>query len=259
MRAGWDVLVLLLFAPAAGFAVEVPASGGYFPYFADGAGWTTTFHLTCMSSSGCIADIAVYGSDGRNLPVRMKVTTSEFGNDVVQDVAGARFNLQLYRFSSVMLQTLGTAPSLTTGSLDMTANGPMAGFAVLRQRAEGRADYEATVPIEPRSFYDSGTVAFDHRGGGATGIAVANLSATSSAEIRVQGLDLGGNILFSTVLTLEARNSMAFDAALRYPETRNRAGIIRFFVPGGAIGGMAFRFNPTGPFTTTPFFTNDNR
>jgi hypothetical protein len=189
----------------------------------------------------------------------MKITTSEFGNDIVQDVAGARFNIQIYRHSSVIMQTLGTAPSLTTGGLDMTANGAMTGFAVLRQKSDGRADYEATVPMEPRTFYDSGTVAFDHRGGGSTGIAVSNLSATTSAEVRVQGLDLGGNILFSSAVALEPRNTLSFDAAIRYPELRNRVGIVRFYSPGGTLGGMAFRFNPTGPFTTTPFFTNDNR
>lgn len=241
------------------FGVDVPVTGGYFPYFADGAGWTTTFQFTCLSASGCLADISAYGSDGRNLPLRLKVTTSLFGEETVQDVAGAKFNLQIYRHSTVILQTLGTAPSLTTGGLDMTANGAMTGFAVLRQKSDGRADFEATVPMEPRSFYDSGTVAFDHRGGGATGIALTNLSPTVSAEVRVQGLDLGGSILFSQTLTLEARNSLSFDAAIRYPELRNRVGIIRLYSPGGMLGGMAFRFNPTGPFTTTPFFTNDNR
>jgi hypothetical protein len=255
----WLAVAMLLISPAAVFGVDVPATGGYFPYFADGSGWTTTFQFICLNAAGCIADITVRGSDGRNLPVWLKITTSEFGREIETEVSGARFNLQIFPNSSVTMQTRGTALALTTGSLDLTANGPMAGFAVLRQRSQGRADYEATVPMEPRTYYDAGAVPFDHREGGATGIALSNLSTTASAEIRVQGLDLGGNIIFSTAVTLEPRNNLVFDAATRYPETRNRTGIIRFFSPGGSLGGMAFRFNPTGPFTTVPFFTANNR
>jgi hypothetical protein len=232
-------------------------TGGIFPYFADGGGWTTTFFITCASPR-CAFQFIFIGSNGTPVAVPVRAFGRGEGGDLEVRMTESTLNVSLEQWQSVLIETLGAGAGVTTGGIDVQSTSTLAGFATLRQRVPGRPDYEASVAMENRTAYNSAAVAFDNRTG-TTGVAITNLTSNQRADIVVTGVDLGERLLFTALISLEASRGITFDVASRYPETAGKAGLLRFTTQRAAIGGTAFQFNPSGPFTTIPVFGFNQR
>jgi hypothetical protein len=232
-------------------------TGGIFPYFADGGGWTTTFFITCASPQ-CVFQFVFIGSSGAPVAVPVRIFGRGEAGDLELRITESTLNVNLGLWESVLIETLGAGAGVTTGGIDVQSAAALAGFATLRQRVPGRPDYEASVAMENRIFYNSAAVAFDNRTG-ATGVAITNLTNNQRADIVVTGVDLGDRLLFTALISLEASRGITFDVASRYPETAGKAGLLRLTTQSAVIGGAAFQFNPSGPFTTIPVFGFNRR
>jgi hypothetical protein len=142
-------------------------------------------------------------------------------------------------------------------TLDKPFNDPTAvavankigGYAIFRQRVEGRPDFEAVVPISPM-FEKSFTLFYDNRGGYSTGLAVVNGSNTATT-VQVSALDMDGNLILSDSIALLALQKVVYSVPDRYPALRDRVGILQFSGSGAALSGLGLRFNPGGAFTST--------
>lgn len=257
---GYTALTVLTFilagplcAETEGYPKALPTRGGLFAFFADGGAWTTTFNFLCLTNAGCTAEVSFIGSDGRPLAVPFRVTGKSGDVEFQETRTSSRFNITLAAGGSLIMESLGTSSAVATGGVDIISSSTMAGYAVLRQRVPGRTDYEATVPMEPRTAYTNGAVTFDNRNSFATGLAITNFMNDARIEVQVTGYDLAGNQLFSTSMFLDALSGTALDVGARFPQTQGRAGVLRLSTATGGFGGVAFRFNPTGPFATIPY------
>lgn len=226
--------------------------GGFIPYFADGAGWDTTFRFFCAVSglTNCTLELEFVGANGQPLPIAIRGNADGIETTLTNSRITARFQREL------IIETLGQSPSVVTGSLDIRSNELISGFSIFRQRVPGRPDFEATVPMENRNFARAFLVPFDNRNGLATGIAITNVS-NAAAVITIVGADLQNQNEFLGTIAVPGRGSASFDLAGRFPQAGGRAGSVIFFTDptattGPFLTGTGFRFNPTGSFTTLP-------
>src|SRR5262245_56202124 len=56
--------------------------GGVIPYFADGAGWATTFRLSCLEPQ-CAIEFAFVGSNGQLTPTPVAITVPDQSGETV--------------------------------------------------------------------------------------------------------------------------------------------------------------------------------
>jgi hypothetical protein len=227
--------------------------GGVIPYFADGAGWATTFRLSCLEPQ-CAIDFAFVGSNGQLAPMPVALTVPDQSGETVVNATESVITLTLAQGNSVVIETQGTSSDLITGAVDVRSNQFLAGMSTFRQRVPERPDFEATVFMESRIFTNAFLIPFDNRAGFATGVAITNLTNNRRADVMVTGVDLATRTLFTGTISLEALNGTTFDLAARFPEAAGKVGLIQLSAQGAAISGTGFRFNPTGSFSTVPIF-----
>ena len=148
-------------------------------------------------------------------------------------------------------EALASVPVLT-GSLQLSADGQISGFAVFRYQPNGQ---EAVVPLEDRSA-PSYILAFDNTTGLANGVAVSN-AAASNAAIPVIIRDEAGAQLSNSELNVAGNGHTAFVLASQYPVTAGLRGTIEFLAPpGGKISAVGIRFTiPKLAFTSLPALT----
>jgi hypothetical protein len=235
------------------FAGEM-TTGGIIPYFADGAGWSTTFVMSCFTSPRCVFQFSFISSDGQNIAIPVRMTLPSPQGEIQLTVTDSRLNFTLDAGTLAVIETLGTGPNVITGGVDVLSNSLLGGVALFRQRVPGRPDFEASVIMESRTPATAIVVPFDNRNGHTTGVAVTNLTNDRNAAIVVTVTDANNAILNTTTISLPALNGTAFDVSARFPQTAGKAGLLRFSAAPAFIAGTAFRFNPSGPFATTPVY-----
>jgi hypothetical protein len=152
-------LVLLLCDQSADAATK------YVPQIVDGAGWSSSIVLTNKSSLRTIRAVVTFlGENGRALDL---------------DIAGrgrtSGFAVTVRPYELVAIDTSGLSSSVAAGWAQIDTEDDLTGMAVLRQRVEGRPDFEASTQIADAA-YISGLMPFDNTQGYTTGLAFANVT-----------------------------------------------------------------------------------
>jgi hypothetical protein len=232
----------ILLAGDGGRSITVSETNKIVPQFVFGRLWKTTVTLVNFDPLSAQVPVEFFADDGSPLRVPLagigavdKITLNVPGNgvyfletssDVPQEyVQGwARFNLPF---------------------------GPkVGGAAVLRQRVEGRPDYEAAIPFASDLAYRSGMV-FDNTAGYTTAVALVNPRDTGQINVNVTFRDASGGVLANDAFTLQPRQHTAYVLTLRTPLLANRKGLVEFRVDGaGGFSYMGLVFNSSGPFAT---------
>ena len=248
---------------------NVGAGGGSFAFLASGGdGWQTTFVLVNTGSSAAPATLKFFDPNGNALSLPLSYPQSGSGtvtqaSSVTQTIAAG---------ATLVVQSAG-APTLLTGSAQLTTSGNLSGFVIFRFNPTGQ---EAVVPLESRNAA-AYLLPFDNTSNTATGISVNNVAAPAAFAspyagpintiapqtviIPVVVRDDMGNMLAQHTLTMAANGEFAGDlaqqsatlGAVLFPETANIRGTLEFDAPSGAqIGVIGIRTPPTNTYTTLP-------
>jgi len=229
------------------------------PHLADGSTgegsrWRTTIVLF-NSYSLQVARVSVVFRGGEG--TRLAVPLANHG--VVSSV-----EVDMLAQTSVYLETTGASPNAQVGWIEVNQQSglwPVKGYAIFRQMAPGRPDYEA-VAMGTRASRTL-TFPFDNTNGVVTSFAVVNLSPSSCGiEVSPAYEESGTSLLGAPKLIAQAapNGHLAFVSTDRLPELANRRGYLTFAsgincAPGG-FAMMGLRFNPYGPFTNLQPLTN---
>jgi hypothetical protein len=227
---------------------QVGTGGGSIAHLASGGdGWQTTFVLVNTGSTAASATFSFF-NDQTGLPLTLPLAFPLTG------VPGTTMSVSTYTTpllaaGATHIVVSSGAPTLLTGSAQITSAGKVSGFVIFRHNNQ-----EAVVPLESRNA-QSYIIAFDNTNGTATGIA---LNAVSSQQVSVPVTirNDAGTALTADTITLAANGHYAFTLGTdRYPAALNIRGTIEFLTPpGAAIGALGIRI-PAGAahtYTTLP-------
>ena len=214
---------------------NVATGGGTFAHVAAGGGWQTT--LTLVNAGTASTNITLNFFDDHGAALSLPLGFPQTGAS--SSVSTFTQSLAAGATLIVATQTPATAAAVT-GSAQLVTSGSISGSAVFRYNPSGQ---EAVVPLEtrtPKAF----VLAFDNTGGLATGLAIANPSA-SAVSVPVIARDDAGNVLTTSFISLAANGHTDFmltDAQLGYPQTVGKRGTLEFDVPsGGRIAALGIR------------------
>ena len=227
-------------------------SAGSMAQLASGGYWTTTITLVNTGSSQAQARLSFFDDNGNPLALQLSFPSSSGGAIPQVLLLASTLDRTLNPGAELVIQTTGanSAPTLV-GWAQLLTNGAIGGFAVFSQ-AIGSANQEAEVPLENRNA-GGYVVPFDDTNGGATGIALANVSA-QAANTAITIRDATGAVILTDTLTLPAMGHTSFDLVSRYASsTAQRRGTLEFSTPvAGQISVLGLKFNGTGAFSTIP-------
>lgn len=164
---------------------------------------------------------------------------------------GARVdNIEIPVGSSWTVQTAGTSSTTSSGWGEVVTDNRVGGLAVFRQlQSDGRTQ-EAAVPINS-GLMQRNLLPFDNTNGFVTSMAVANLSASEAARVRVAFRDAAGRLIrVDRLKDIPARGHTAFELYHEFPYLSGLSGTADFWVLGGHISVLGLRFSPTGAFTS---------
>jgi hypothetical protein len=250
--AGDQISVLgLRFTPPNNALTTIPAlanvgtGGGSIAHLASGGdGWQTTFVLVNTGTSSAPATLSFFADQtGAAMPLPLTFPQGHMADTT------ASFVTQSLPAGATLVIVSSGAPTLLTGSAQLSTNGHVSGFVIYRHNSQ-----EAVVPLESRNA-SAYILAFDNTNGTFTGVAVNAVSA-QPVNIPVTVRDDAGVQIATDVIALTANGHAQFTLVTdRYPGTLNKRGTIEFDTPTGAqIGALGIRI-PAGAahtYTTLP-------
>ncbi len=210
-------------------------------HVADGGQWTTTLTLVNLDTVPAPYTLDFYADDGSPL------TLGIAGIGAVATTSGV-----LPVNGSTVLQTTGDQ-GLRQGWAYLDTLQSIGAQAIFKSQLNGRADYEAAVPIDQGST--SILIAFDNSGGYFTGVAIANTDSSFPANVTVTFYNAQGVQIGSGTFALQPSGHVSLLLNQSYPFTAGMTGTVEFTSDNGSIVGLGLRFNPTGPFTSTTAFS----
>ena len=165
-------------------------------------------------------------------------------------------NMSIPVNASWTVQTAGAPEVISAGWVEVfcsTCVGNskgVSGLAVFRQlQPDGRIQ-EAAVPINS-ALMQRNLLPYDNTAGLVTSVAVANLSTSETARVRVAFRDGQGRLLrVDKVKDIPPRGHYSFELAKDFPTTQGQRGTADFWVLSGHISVLGLRFDPTGAFTS---------
>jgi hypothetical protein len=250
--AGGQISVLgLRFTPPNNALTTIPAlanvgtGGGSIAHLASGGdGWQTTFVLVNTGTSSAQSTLSFF-NDLTGVPLSLPMT---FPQGSIADTTAPSVTQPLAAGATLVIVSSG-APTLLTGSAQLTTNGHVSGFVIFRHNGQ-----EAVVPLESRNA-NAYIVPFDNTNSTATGVAVNAVSAQAVNIPVVVRDDTGAQIATDTI-AVAANGHYAFTLGTdRYPAALAIRGTIEFDKPPGAqIGALGIRI-PAGTahtYTTLP-------
>ncbi|MCX6630979.1 MAG: hypothetical protein NTW28_25485 [Candidatus Solibacter sp.] len=212
-----------------------------------GGAWKTSLTLVNLSAAQNPVRVAFRGDDGRPLTLPFVVTQQ----GATQAASGSSVERTVQPGATLLIESEAPSSATVTGWAEVISSGPVAGFAIFRQRGPDSRDSEGTSPLE-----SGGTASlllpFDNTAGFVTGVALVN--ATSEAVIVTATIrdDNGAQIGLQAV-ALPAMGHTSFGVTDRFSMTSGRRGIIEFRnTAGGAVTGLGLRFSSFGSFTSIP-------
>ena len=215
---------------------------------ASGGGWKTTLTLVNLSSTQNSVRVALRGDDGRPLTLPLIVTQQ----GIPQLATTSSVDRTVESGATLLIESEAPASSATlVGWAEVISSGPVAGFAIFRQRDQSARDSEGTAPLET-SRSSNLILPFDSTTGFATGVALVN-STNQAVIVNATIRDDNGAQIGLQAVALPAMGHTSFAVAARFSMTNGRRGIIEFQnTAGGAITGLGLRFSPFGSFTSVP-------
>jgi hypothetical protein len=165
----------------------------YFPQFADGGGYSTTWYFTGMSSGTSIVTIELFDQTGYPLTVASNLGTSSI------------FRITLAGSSSASLSTLGSAGSPKVGWTRVTATQTIGATETYQLVDTGGALISAAAVLPSTPTGAATLLVPDSR---TTAIAVAN-TGSSSITLNFRLLDQSGVAVASGTQSLGASNQIA--------------------------------------------------
>ncbi|MCC6861962.1 MAG: hypothetical protein IT158_25545 [Bryobacterales bacterium] len=231
--------------------IEVGDYDVIIPHVVDGASWQTSFLLTNLGATTVYFAVRFRDDSGGALSLTLAGFGPAFG-----------VNGRLDPNQSAEFKTAGTGSTLAQGSaivftLDRPGDDPSArplpnqlgGYAIFRQRIQGRPDSEAVVPVSPM-FESSFTLFFDNRDGYITGAALVNIGSQTS-PVTVVARDFMGTQLLTDSFDLAPMSKRVFSIPDRYPALNGRIGILQISTTNLTLSGLALRFTPGGAAFTS--------
>jgi hypothetical protein len=215
------------------------------PQFVDGAGWKTSISLVNLESRPVTFQVLFFQSDGRDLIVPVE------GQGPVRGM-----NVSLAAAGSVTFETAGTSGTLSQGwaLISQSLNDTVGGFAIFRQRASGRPDFEAVVPIV--SQFDNHFVLLFDNTAFTTATAIAN-PTPQSVVIPLSIRNEAGQVIDTRTIALGPYGHTAFTLPDRWASTIGRRGAIEFLTSGFGVGALGLRFGAAS-FTSFHVLSNFN-
>ncbi|MBI5083917.1 MAG: hypothetical protein HZB13_04895 [Acidobacteria bacterium] len=225
-----------------------PARVYAIPQVADGGGFRTAFTVVNNDPATALIALRFYKSD----PVTHATSawTPAMENNERVD------NIQIPAGASWTVQTAGAATGITSGWAEVvcascTGNSKgVSGLAVFRQAQPDGRIQEAAVPINA-SLMQRSFLPYDNAGGMVTSMAIANISQTEVAKVRVAFRDASGRVLrIDRVKDIPPRGHFAFELIREFPYLNGTRGTADFWITSGQISILGLRFSPSGAFTS---------
>ena len=249
--AGQISVLGLRFTPPNNALTTIPAlanvgtGGGSIAHLASGGdGWQTTFVLVNTGTSSAQATLSFF-NDMTGVPLLLPLAFPQ-GNNA--DTTASSFTQTLAAGATLVIVSSG-APTLLTGSAQLSTTGHVSGFVIFRHNGQ-----EAVVPLESRNA-SAYIIAFDNTNSTATGIAL-NAVSTQQVNVPVTVRDDTGAAIATDMISLAANGHYAFTLGVdRYPAALTIRGTIEFDKPAnGQIGALGIRIPSTSTYTTLPAF-----
>ena len=199
---------------------------------------TASGTITFRQDNGSLLNLVLYDENENRIST---------GSSVSFQIAGGQT-----KFFSTSTLVGAPTPTLVTGYAEVSSNSPLSGMVVFlegsAQRVLGQATVFAATPLTRQTIFAV------HDSEDDTGIAVANPSATTTANITFQLLDINGVVLATGTRTLAARNHTAFFIRELFPNvTQSVIGTMRITSDVGIVT-LGLLFGDEGGFTTLPVF-----
>jgi hypothetical protein len=219
-----------------------------------GGSWKTTLTLVNNSSAPAEAKLNFWRDDGQPLVLPLAYP----GVGGTSPAAASSLECSIDPGAMFVVET--EAPdSLDTlsGWAELQSPESVVGFAVLRHRIGPDRDTEAMLVFEQPKGRTI-LLPYDNSGGFQTGIAIANLSPSSRADLMLVLRDEAGITISQESVPLPARGHVAFAASDRYSVLSGRRGTLEVISSlGDGITVLGLRFNPFGSFTSVPVITKN--
>lgn len=216
---------------------------------ASGASWKTTLALVSVSPAPTTARLNFWGNDGQ--PLVLPLAVPGLGGGPLNPASSLDCTLD----PGAMFVVETEAPDVTeplVGWVELESSENVVGFAVFRSRIGPDRDAEAMLVLEQRKA-PVFVLPYDNSGGVRTGIAIANQSPDSLANLTLLLRDEAGSTISTESMSLPSRGHTSFVAIERFPVLMDRRGTIEVRNDsGGAISVLGLRFNPSGSFTSVP-------
>jgi len=226
---------------------QSPARTGVLSQIAAGGGWSTVITLVNTSSAAVPVTVNLHNDDGSALS--LPITTTQ--QSVSQTTTTASVNATLNPNTTLLISMGDQAGSTVVGWADVLTAGSIGGYAIFRSTPQTGSPQEGTVPLQSQ-FPSTITLPYDNTAGFATGVALANLSTSSSGVVATMWDD-SGNELGTHTIEIVGNGHTTFSLPTELPQTAGKQGIVQF--QSGATGGIAalgLRFSPFGTFTSIP-------
>jgi len=241
----------------ASFTVEQEAASipglvpvGSLAQVASEGGWS--FELDAINLGSSAATARVDFTDGSGSPLLMPVTFPQLPPQAAPELA-ATLDRTINPNARIVIDSPGPASGSTAllGSGQLRSNGNVSGFGIFSYPA---SQWNAVVPLETRN---AGTyyLPFDNTGVLATGVALANITA-SPTSVQVTILNDAGTPIGTDTISLTAQEHKQFMLNTQYAQTADLRGTIQFQTTlSGQISVLGLRAN--GPaLTTLPVLSN---
>jgi len=148
------------------------------------------------------------------------------------------------------VQTAGTPETVSSGWAEITTLQKIGGLAVFRQLQPDGNTQEAAVPINS-TLMQRVQLPFDNRDGFTTSVAIANMSSTETANVRVAFRNSNGEVLkLDKAKDIPARGHYAFELPAEFSYLASSRGTADIWVLAGQVSVLGLRFSPSGAFTS---------
>ncbi|HLN03389.1 MAG TPA: hypothetical protein VK335_29125 [Bryobacteraceae bacterium] len=223
---------------------------GSLAQLASEGGWN--FELDAVNLGSAAATVRLDFTDGNGSPLLLPLTFPQLAPAPTPELA-ATLDRTIKPNARIVIDSPGPAsgPTALLGSGQLLSTGSVSGFEIFSYPA---LQWNALVPLETRNastYY----LPFDNTGVLATGVALANITA-SNTNIQVTILNDAGAPIGTDAIDLTAQGYQQFMLNARYAQTTDLRGTIQFHTAsGGQISVLGVRAN--GPaLTTLPVLSN---
>ena len=220
-----------------------------FGQMVSGGDWKTTLTLVNVAAGPTTAKVNFWGGDGQPLVLPLAFP----GPEGIPSTVSSSLECVLQPGAILVVET--EAPEATetvTGWAELQSPDSVHGYAVLRWKAGPERVSEAMLAFEQRQGQVL-VLPYDNISGFLTGVAIANQSPDSPADVTLLLRDEAGAVISVETFPLPARGHTAFVASERFPVLSGRRGT--FQLQSNSVAGitvLGLRFNPAGSFTSIP-------